>query len=354
MATGYWSASRIDCANYCRMKYYLKYVERYTPLRLSAYAKGSLLHELIENFWGRLGTEEEAGKRSSTKKYFDAETFAKYAQGKWTSIIISSKNSKNPINWNYEDERWFIKSDLKNICIPLYSNLVEQGPPIFSELSFDFSLFGKRFKGRVDEIRLSEEGKVIIRDFKSGRPWIGDMKLNYDTQLTFYNAAVCSVCYADEEFAKKLGIGEERKKFMGNPYFVNPDFRQEFFMIEALKTNDSSKRSKSAPTLIYSTNRKDEHFLELLTMINGTQKAISSGNVYPERGRKCDSCDMKHVCEKKLDEVNRGFAEDKKGQILLDFATPIYARKIETKEESPPQEQLKMKLRKKRSAKNHK
>ena len=63
-----WSASRIDVANYCRMRYYLKYVEKEKSLKLPAYVKGSLLHSLIESFWKKNGTPEEAAKKSGDKK----------------------------------------------------------------------------------------------------------------------------------------------------------------------------------------------------------------------------------------------------------------------------------------------
>ena len=77
----YWSASRIDTANYCGMKYFLKYIDptKPKPLRLSAYAKGGLLHELIENFWIKLGTQEQFEKDKKSKK--NAGKIKKYFLG---------------------------------------------------------------------------------------------------------------------------------------------------------------------------------------------------------------------------------------------------------------------------------
>lgn len=101
----YWSASRIDCANYCRMRYYLRYIEKEKALRLSAYAKGSLLHELIEHFWERLGTEEEVEKdrknnkkkAAEKKRYFDGETFAGFARGKWSRVCQADMRLKEKL-----------------------------------------------------------------------------------------------------------------------------------------------------------------------------------------------------------------------------------------------------------------
>jgi hypothetical protein len=323
------------------MRYYLRYIEKESPLRLSAYAKGTLLHDLIENFWKKLGISEEVSKKSSKKKYSNEEGFAKYAQGLWKKAIIASQNSENPIFWQYEAEPWKIFSELKDICTFLYSHLLEEGKPLLSETSFDFMLEGRRFKGRIDEVRLRDE-KIVIRDYKSGRPWIGDMKLNNDPQLTFYNVGLCSLCCADEGLAEKLGLKDERRKFMGNPFYVNPEFIEEFFMIEAPAFN--SRWSRNVKT-INQTSRKDEHFFELLKMIKGIEKAVNEGEIYPERGRKCDYCDMKYACEKRLDRAGSGNFTDKKGQSFLDFAVPAYAKKDEREDKSFRQKKFRFRFK---------
>jgi hypothetical protein len=319
-----WTASRIDIANYCRMRYYLRYVEKENSLRLSAYAKGTLLHDLIENFWNKLGTEEEVAKKASKKKYSNSQEFAKYAKGLWSRTVIASQNSKNPIQWAYDNEQWVINSELSGICVPLYSILLKEGKPVFSEIGFDFLIEGKRFRGRIDDIRI-RNGKIVIRDYKSGKPWIGEMKLNNDPQLTLYNIGLCSLC-SQEEIAGKLGLLEERKKFMGNPFYIYPDFVEEFFMIEAPAFNIKKNHSLN---FLNQTTRKDEHFFELLNMIKGIERAVSEGEIYPERGRKCDYCDMKYSCEKRLEKTRAGHLEDRTGQGFFSFAIPAYARKEE-------------------------
>jgi len=347
-----WSASRIDVANYCRMRYYLRYVENETPLRLSAYAKGSLLHELIEKFWDKLGTLEGVVKKSSKKKYFDALGFAKYAQGLWMRRVIASENSKNPIYWKDNGEKWSIKSGLEKICIPLFSHLLNEGPPIFSELGFNFVLRGKKFRGRIDEVR-KRNGQIVIRDYKSGKPWLGEMKLNHDPQLTLYNAGLCALCYADANIAEKLNLMNIRKEFMGNPIYVNPNFIEEFFMIEALSVN--SEKVRTVPCAVHTTTRRNEHFFELLKMIDGTQTAVALGGIYPERGRKCDDCDMKIACGSKLNDVGKGEFTNKEGQIYFNFAFPNYIKKskyeIKAEEEKAKKQQIKLKLR--RNLKNN-
>lgn len=329
-----WTASRINAANYCRMRYYLRYIDplKPKPARLSAYVKGSLLHDFIENFWKRLGTSEEAvskSKKFKDKKYFDAESFSKYAQGKWTSIIMADEKSPNKINWRDKNEKWIIKSNLPKICNPLYYFLEKEGPPLFAELAIDVNLNGRLYSGRIDEIR-KKDNKIIIRDHKSGSPWIGEMKLKHDPQLTFYNFLVCSLAKQNKEFAEKLGLeGKITEKFMGNPIYVNPDFELQFSMIESLSINPDSPNIKNPPKLIVSTYRTNENYFELVKMIDGTQEAVETGNIYPERGRKCDSCDMKKICDERLADVGSGQMTDKKGQLFFDFAIPRFQKKEE-------------------------
>lgn len=45
-----WSPTRIDAANYCIMRYYLKYIEKTPSLKPSFYLKGNLLHTIIKIF----------------------------------------------------------------------------------------------------------------------------------------------------------------------------------------------------------------------------------------------------------------------------------------------------------------
>ena len=330
-----WTASRINAANYCRMRYYLRYCDplRPKPERLSAYVKGSLLHNLIENFWLRLGTPTEVKSTSKVfkhKKYFDAQSFAKYSQNNWTRIIIADeKKEGQKVLWRDKDEKWVIRSNIPKICKPLFHFLDKEGPPLSSELAIDVYFGGRYYHGRIDEIRKKGE-KIIIRDWKSGNPWVGKMKLKHDPQLTFYNFLVCSYAKQNKEFAEKLGLEDKIKdQYMGNPLYVDSDFEMQFGMIEALSINLDSPKIKTIPSIIQKTTRVNENYFELVKMIDGTQKAMESGDVYPERGRKCDICDMKISCDKKLYDVGSGELVDKKGQYLMEFAKPSFVLKVE-------------------------
>ena len=331
MASFYWSATKINVANYCTMRYFLRYVRGVEPLRLSAYVKGSLLHSIIENFWKRIGNPEEVkstSKKFKDKKYFDEESFVKYVQGKWKRIIVADEKSKKKISWKYKEEPWIILDSLGKVAHPLYYNLLEQGPPIFSELSFDFEVGRKRFRGRIDEVRV-ENGKIILRDYKSGWPRVGEMKLKHDPQLTLYNVGLVSLCKQDKRIARKLGIEGKLEEFMSGALFVSPNIEEQFFMIEALSLDPS--KVKIIPDVVNKTKRTDNHFFELIKMVEGTQESINRGIVYPERGKKCDLCDLKYACDKELKNANKGNFSEEDGQGILSFAVPSYAKKEEIK-----------------------
>ena len=86
------------------------------------------------------------------------------------------------------------------------------------------------------------------------------------------------------------------------------------------------------PQLIYSTERTDKDFNELLRFLEDieyTQREFLGGKVKripaTERGKKCDYCDMKVSCLKRLEEElktsDSGFV-DKHGQSYFDFVAP--------------------------------
>ena len=324
----YWSSTKVNTANYCGMRYYLRYMAGKKSARLSAYVKGSLLHSAVEHFWDRLGTPEEVAstsKQFKDKKYSDAAGFVKHLQGKWWSIVIADRSAEEKMSWRYESEPFVIKGQLKPICTALFDHLVKIGPPIFSELPFDFQIEDERFKGRIDEVRKAPDGKISVIDYKSGRPWIGAMKLAHDPQLTLYNVGLCSMIKSYPKIQAALGLEGRVEEFMGGGRFVSPNLREGFFMIESLSIDPA--KVKTMPEVIYETTRTDENFFEFLKMIRSVKRRASEGDVYPERGKKCDDCDVRIDCDLELKRVNTGTYCDKKGNGVFDFASPAYSRK---------------------------
>ena len=121
---------------------------------------------------------------------------------------------------------------------------------------------------------------------------------------------------------------------MGRPIFVDPNFVEEFFMIEAplvakrMIEKNPDVDLRNLPQTLHTTSRSDAHFFELMRMIKGTEESVISGNVYAERGRKCDACNFKSSCENKLEDAIKKAPEQLNGQGLFDFAAATYEKKF--------------------------
>ncbi len=356
MWKSYTSATQINTANYCTFRFYLRYFKGVKPLRLSAYVKGSLLHSLVEHFWDRLGTEEEAMSKSSKfkdKKYFDAESFAKYAKGKWNSIIIADEKRKEgeKIHWSYDSEKWIILNKMQDLCVPLFNYKINEPTPQtrFIEEPFSFYLGEKRFKGFIDEISFIDD-KIRILDYKSGNPWVGEMKLKHDPQLTLYAAGLCARLRDDRNFARQFNLENKIEEYMEGQEFISPKIEVGFCMIEALGINPEKFKSVPKPVII--SQRNDNHFLEVLKMVEGAKKRCIEGNVYPERGKKCDSCDIKYKCDEELEKVNKGELIENTGQLEFAFSMPDYIRredylkKVKQPKRDPAQKRIRFRYKK--------
>ena len=342
----YHSVTKINEANYCRRRYFLKNVLGDKPLNPSFYLRGRLVHDLIENFWTKLGQaceikRNKKGKVTSEKKYSNAEEFNEYAKGQWFFYVTREERAKRSIDWRFENERWTIYNGyLPEICIPLFNKLVEEDPPPESELNFKFSIGNRSFRGRIDEVRVKDE-QVIIRDYKTESPWIGGMKLTGNPQLTVYCVGLCALCYADEEFALRLGLEDERQRFIGHPIYISDRIKPEFFMVETLRKNPEEVHSM--PELIYRTERTDRDFFEVLLFLEdieeykrrfltGEKKTIPP----TERGKKCDVCDMEKACMKRLEEelnaTEHEYLKDGQGQLYFkSFVSPYLPKRKKKK-----------------------
>lgn len=353
----YVSPTEINTANYCAMRHYLRYSLGKPSLRLSVYVRGSLYHSLIEHFWERLGEPDEIKKNkngtiTSQKKYHDRQSFVEYARGKWSGILAADRanrtKGKEGITWKYDNEMWVILNGMPKICRPLFDYLLNAGQPAFSELPFDFAVpsHGLRIKGRIDEVRLLN-GEVIIIDYKTGKPWLGMMKLKHDPQLTIYSAGLCSLIKFDPAIREKLGLEGRVEEFMAGGKFISPNIKEAFFMIDALGIDP--EKVKNVPEPLYDTKREDRHFIEVIKMIKGVKMSNNLGNIYAESGKKCDDCDERHWCDKEFEKINVGEYVDESGQVYLSLATPLYLKKEELGAVALPQmEQSKFRFQYKR------
>jgi len=367
------SPTKLDVVNYCIMRFALKYIEHAQELELSVFKKGKTLHDLTEHFWPRLNV-----------KYSDAKEFGDYGYGKFYQLIRAFESSGKKVAWNYKDEMYVMAENVRKVSKSLFEILKAEGPPLvdeqtgkyLTEVRFDFRAFDRNFTGKIDEIRI-RDGKLIIRDYKSGKPWMGHMKLNHDPQMTIYNVGLCSKCRKDKRFAELVGLSDDRQEFDGNPIYVSDKIQHEFFMLDAPYLSDKMAekslksmaqrimedigfyfieieefekileknlgteiKSKIPPKIIYKTTRTNEHFFEIIKMLDGVEGIIKSGMIYAERGRKCDDCNVNLACQEKLKEIGKGFSEDKKGQLMFSYSIPYYMRPIQNEKQKIKQERL--------------
>ena len=329
-----WSPTRISMANSCGMRYFLRYMAKEPSLRFSVYAKGSVLHSLIENFWSKLAKPgEQVSRTGKGPRYSNSDEFADYAKRMWQRTCIMSENSDHPISWRFEDEQWFMANDIRDICYPLFPVLLEEDRPVFSEPRFKFAAFGKLFGGRIDHGRM-EDGEIVVRDYKSGSPFMGKMKLSHDPQLTIYNAALVARVRENPELAREYGLERLTQEDSENPVYVDPSLKLEYFMIEAPKKNQERAEMGREPLpIIQSTTRSNKDFFEIVDMIDRIEENMRTGNVSFEWGDKCNYCDMKVACEKKAEEVDQGPFTDRRDQLFLDFAVPSFAKQAKDKKQ---------------------
>ncbi len=333
-----WTYSKMDDYNYCILRGYLRWVEGVRNLTVPAFIKGGLLHSSIEHFWKKLGTEEEARKtrkKKDGKKYWDARSFADYLSGKWISRIIAAEQSEMEIQWAYPNQRYHMGPKIRDIAFYLFPYLFERGKPPYSEIPFRFILGHRRFKGKIDEIRVND-GKIIVTDFKSGSPSMGEIKRDHDSQMTMYNVGLGSLCYADEKFAKSLGLEGIRKTFFGHPKFVNEAVEHEFVMLEApyvraklMELEQKKGRKANLPEVSLKTSRRENHFYEILKMLDGVEASLKSGIIYPQTGHKCDYCSMKTACKTRLEQLTSPIPMERNGQEIMSFAAPLFKRPVE-------------------------
>lgn len=334
-----WTYSKMDDYNYCILRGYLRWVEKVRNLTIPAFIKGGLLHSSIEHFWEKLGTEEEVQKtrnKKGGKKYWDAVSFADYLSGKWTSRVIGAEQSGMGIQWAYPGQKYHMGPKIRDITFYLFPYLMERGKPLYSEIPFKFILGHRRFKGKLDEIRV-KDGKITVTDFKSGGTRMGEIKRNHDLQMTMYNVGLGALCYGNESFAKSLGLEKERKSFLGHPNFVNENIEHEFVMLEApyvraklMEVEQKGKGKKvELPEASLKTSRKENHFYEILKMLDGIEACLKSNIIYPQTGHKCDYCPMKTACKERLEALTSAIPTERNGQEILSFAAPLFKRPVE-------------------------
>lgn len=358
----HYSASMINCFNYCMRKGFLAYILHDPQIIFSYYRRGSLMHRLVlgderlpTNFWQRLGDRKDVklnkdGEIVSEKKYHNPASFVYYARRQWEWMIREYEESGRKITWKSESERYTIKNHyVPKICMPLFKLLVERKPPKFTELPFDFTLHGRRFVGRIDYVD-NDNGYIVIEDLKTESSWglrEDSMKVTENPQMTVYGMAICAQIIKDRIFAEALGV-ESPQEFMQGAQYISPRIKPRFFMFEGLRALELYKKDlrrkpknrkfKDEPQVIYPTSRDDLNVLGLEVFLRDldeqTQRFLSGETKFipaAAYGKKCDECDRKIACKKRYEEeieaMQQEVPKDRDGQFGFSFVTPYTAKK---------------------------
>jgi len=274
-----WTASKIDDATYCPRLYYYKHVRKLRfPINASM-ALGIFMHRAMEKYF-----YNGEGK----PKYKSAESFANICKARWKRFVAKGKIRGQEISWSKKEEPYIIaETILPEICRKVYDIVAQEDMPLFREAKFDFVLDGRRFKGKIDYIT-KRDGKVIVRDYKSGRRKPGNMKLDFDPQFTLYFLAVASLCHGDKRFAQALKVDDEaRKKWAGNPEYLPDMIEGEYFFMREGE--------------IFPIRREAFHYYDFCNMLEGLESMIRRREFAPQRGRLCDYCLAQNVCREETE-----------------------------------------------------
>jgi hypothetical protein len=268
-----WSASKILVTSDCMMNYYIIYEMKLKPLMNGPMAAGRHIHRKKEKFY----IQDKSGL--VRPRYKSAETFAS-AAGREFIRAVTRGGMKDQVKWRDKKEMFIMKSYVEKICKGVYDRFEDEGPPVYVELPFKYVRDRRLFTGFIDEVRKGP----VIRDYKSGKKRPKEMTRIYNPQFTLYVVSLGFKCMEDPAFAESLGISPEEAMSWRD----DPDFMFKHTDLEYHHMHDDE---------IIPLERGSMQYEELLKTLKGWEKRIDSGEIYAERGEKCNWCDTKDVCD---------------------------------------------------------
>ncbi len=322
------------------------------------FAKGTHLHIKLEE----LRTHPFRNLKGKRKRYSSAETFANVIANDWQrSAIKEGKIRGDKILWEYENQPYVMKNEIKEIALRVYPILMEEAETVIifsyktqqgnlsirNAYDFEFVYKGRGFTGEIDEIR-KEGDKIIIRDYKSGRWQFIENKKEYALQPTEYTFAVCYEALTNEQFRNALSISlEQAQEWIKNPEKMSDHVIFEYFMLDKCTEWNKEKKEyvivEKNPAI--RPSRKEFHYKELCLEINSAEASLNDmqdKNYYPaRRGKHCDRCFYQKECDKMTENTDvhtyqatfdEYFISKRKNFIPLDQLKNLAPNKKEYKE----------------------
>ncbi|MHB8338454.1 MAG: PD-(D/E)XK nuclease family protein [Ignavibacteriaceae bacterium] len=215
-----YSVTQLETYALCPFKYFAERILKLEPLEepteeFEALELGSLIHEILFEFYQKLSEEKVILQKASDENYkFAYDLLFKIAEEK-----ISRANFKSPLSF-YEKERITgINGKKQNSILFKFLQAERDDPdsflPAFFEISFgdklnkkdgkDFDVEGIKLTGKIDRIDIDETNKKYrVVDYKlSGKkPSLKDLKTGISLQLPLYLFAAQKLI--DEKINQKL------------------------------------------------------------------------------------------------------------------------------------------------------
>ncbi len=371
----------------CPMRIYLEDIEKVEKENNPAFEKGKVWHTLLEQFWQRIGTEEEVFDKKNERKlikdkarkmFYNAESFAIHAVKQWNKVIradfISRKKLDDIVNinhlseeerkkikklkerviiWNSKDEKYKITGHFNKNSRLLYDYFLEEGKPldlegnlIEPEREFNFKLRNAIKKGgeviqtliingRIDQVRFVD-GVLTLVDYKSGNPWRPANEAEFNYQLPLYVLGFLAKCKHDRDYAKRFGREKIIDGFLKS-FFIDETIQVRYFMIEALSVRERANELLSAgikpdfeiPEVTHTRKVTEENFYDLIDKMEGTRRNVVEGNIYKARGMRCNYCPVRRTCDSINTPKDRLPYTDKNGNRVFHFSEPPYRIEVQ-------------------------
>lgn len=325
-----WSASSMKDFYNCPRGWYLEKIiteKSITP----ALAKGIHVHRGIENL--RL---HHLRKRA---RYKSAEAFGNVLANDWgRNVVKEGEIDGRKIIWEFDEQPYIIKEEIRKIGHKHYPILMEEGPPILIPIYkngekpiqldmlaimenkpqpapkkhreyktayfFEFRFKGRGLRGEIDEFRPN----FLVRDYKTGIWKFIEKKLEYDLQPTIYLLAISNLLLTNEELRSSLNITEaETKELEKDPNYIKEKVKFEYYMLDPYKEWDKKQQKmveiERNPRL--PTPRSNFQVKNLVQRIDYADYALAGMNdvgFYPAFEETCQKCpyykNFKHECQK--------------------------------------------------------
>lgn len=307
----YWSPTGLEAFERCERQWLFNQDYNLTS---GDFALGTFVHRKINSL-------------RVSPKYKSAEKWASACIGDWKHRIIKKgKIEGKNIAWKTikqsEDEKWILIPRLEQICIDNFDQLMNENSKTvffpaknrygktttYRTKSFVFEGIG--FAGEIDEIRRGDDFPIVIRDYKTGFRDYLERRLAYKYQPTFYALFVCYQAFVDPQFRALLGIDDElAKTWCGNPYYIDPRIKIEYYMLEKqkLRNSDGSYQLDDEENYLYdnkapimTTTRSNSDYFELWQKIikaNRQRRAAEEEKDYEaNRDIHCERCPFTQQC----------------------------------------------------------